>query len=50
MMETMCGWRGSYDKTGTGLVCVTHHCRHPHEDPGQHAPPPAENNLVLETR
>ena len=32
---------------GTDLVCVIHHCMHPHNDPGSHEPPPAENQLTL---
>ena len=45
--STTCHWRGSYDMDGTQLVCVIHHCRHPHNDPGLHQPPPPENNLLL---
>ena len=32
---------------GTDLVCVIHHCQHPHDDPGKHDPPPPENQITL---
>ena len=42
-----CNWRKTYQIDGTNLVCVMHHCRHPHDEPGQHDPPPAENQIIL---
>ena len=34
----------------TNLVCVIHHCRHPHDEPGSHQPPPVANSLLLKER
>ena len=42
-----CYWRKSYGIDGTDLVCVIHHCQHPHDDPGKHDPPPPENQITL---
>lgn len=46
-MDTRCYWNKFYSKNGTNLVCVMHHCRHPHDEPGFHEPPSAVYNLVL---
>ena len=46
----MCQWRGSYPLDGSDLVCVMHHCRHPHTEEGSHQPPDANLNLELVTR
>ena len=49
-MTTQCKWRKYYTIDGTSLECVIHHCRHPHQDPGSHDPPPVENNINLVER
>ena len=46
-VTTMCEWRKTYPLDGSDLVCVIHHCRHPHNDPGSHDPPPTENQISL---
>ena len=42
-----CHWRKTYPIDGTDLVCVIHHCMHPHDDPGKHDPPPTQNHISL---
>ena len=46
-ITTQCKWRKSYTIDGTKLECIIHHCRHPHDDPGRHDPPPENHNLTL---
>ena len=46
----MCQWSQSYPLDGTDLVCVIHHCRHPHTEEGSHQPPSDDLNLELVTR
>ena len=45
--STMCEWRKSYPLDGTNLECVIHHCRHPHDEPGNHTAPAPQYQLVL---
>ena len=45
-----CQWRKTYQHDGTDFVCVINHCRHPHDEPGSHSPPPVENQITLETQ
>ena len=45
-----CQWRQSFPLDGTTFVCVIHHCRHPHDDPGNHPPPGPEYNISLVNR
>ena len=42
-----CHWRESFPIDGTALECHMHHCIYPYKEPGSHAPPPLEYNLVL---
>ena len=49
-LTTMCEWRKTYPLDGSDLVCIIHHCRHPHNDPGSHTPPPPENQISLVNR
>ena len=46
-LDIMCHWRKTYNTTMTDLVCEIHHCRHPHNEPGSHQPPPSANDLHL---
>ena len=48
--ESNCLWKKAYEVDGTDLVCVMHHCRHPHDEPGKHDPPPSENQINLVNR
>ena len=45
-----CMWRKAYEVNGKDLVCIIHHCQHPHNDPGKHDPPPSENQINLVQR
>ena len=45
-----CEWRKSYPVDGRDLVCVIHHCRHPHDEPGKHQPPDPQLQLNLRQR
>ena len=47
LVSTKCEWRKTYPLDGSDLVCIIHHCRHPHIDPGSHDLPPAENQIYL---
>ena len=49
-LETRCEWRRTFPLDGTSLVCQIHHCRHPHDEPGSHQPPPADHQLSLVER
>ena len=49
-ITTQCKWRKSFTLDGTSLECIMHHCRHPHEDPGHHDPPPDDHQLNLVDR
>ena len=46
----MCEWSQSYPVDGSDLVCVLHHCRHPHDELGSHQPPSPDLNLELVSR
>ena len=46
-IEVMCEWRQSYPIDGSNLECVIHHCRHPHDEPGNHTAPGAEYQIHL---
>ena len=46
-INNQCLWRKSYQLDGTNFECVIHHCSHPHDDPGNHPPPPQEYNISL---
>ena len=48
--QNRCHWRQSFPLDGTTFVCVIHHCRHPHDDPGSHPPPGPEYNISLVNR
>ena len=43
-----CHWRKTYPLDGSDLLCVIHHCRHPHDEPGRHDPPSPDLQLDLE--
>ena len=45
-----CEWRKTFPVDGTDLVCVIHHCRHPHDDDGKHEPPDPALQLSLASR
>ena len=49
-LETRCEWRKTFPLDGSSLVCTIHHCRHPHDEPGNHQPPPPENKISLVER
>ena len=49
-LETRCEWRRTFPLDGSSLVCQIHHCRHPHDEPGSHQPPPADHQLSLVER
>ena len=48
--QSKCLWRKTFQVDGNDLVCVIHHCQHPHDDPGKHDPPPVENQITLVAR
>ena len=49
--KTRCLWKKIYgDSDMTDLVCQMHHCRHPHDEPGSHQPPPTDHHLKLKSR
>ena len=45
-----CHWRKTYPLDGSDLLCVIHHCRHPHDDLGSHDPPNPNLQLNLKSR
>ena len=42
-----CQWDKTYSVTPSSLSCVLTYCRHPHDEPGSHQPPPADHHLSL---
>ena len=49
-LTTKCEWRKTYPLDGSDLLCVIHHCRHPHDDLGSHDPPNPNLQLNLKSR
>ena len=48
--DNPCHWRKTFPHDGTTFVCIIHHCSHPHDNPGNHPPPPVENKISLATQ
>ena len=46
--DNRCQWNKAFEWDGSDLVCVINHCRHPHDEPGSHDPPPVENQITLD--